>query len=259
MYEYSFFQWLMFFYIYCFVGWCIESTIVSVAEKKFINRGFLRSPLLPIYGFGAIIILLICLPVEDSPPLVYLFGLVGTTILEYFTGWLMEMLLKMKYWDYSDRRFNIKGRICLRSSLFWGLLSLLLMYVIHRPIERLVLSMSSTVMAIALTVITAVFISDLIYAVRTALDVNKLLEKITVIKAELARSREELAARLEESERAAAINARIEALRADMARLTDRIGFFKRNFILAHPTARSAKFNEALCEIREKLRKRKNP
>lgn len=119
--------------------------------------------------------------------------------------------------------------------------------------------MSSTVMAIALTVITAVFISDLIYAVRTALDVNKLLEKITVIKAELARSREELAARLEESERAAAINARIEALRADMARLTDRIGFFKRNFILAHPTARSAKFNEALCEIREKLRKRKNP
>ena len=171
----------------------------------------------------------------------------------------MEMLLKMKYWDYSDRRFNIKGRICLRSSLFLGLLSLLLMYVIHRPIERLVLSMSSTVMAIALTVITAVFISDLIYAVRTALDVNKLLEKITVIKAELARSREELAARLEESERAAAINARIEALRADMARLTDRIGFFKRNFILAHPTARSAKFNEALCEIREKLRKRKNP
>ncbi len=257
MYEYSFFQWLMFFYIYCFVGWCIESAIVSFDEKKFVNRGFLRSPMLPIYGFGVIIILLICLPVRDHPVLVYIFGLIGTTALEYFTGWLMESLLKMKYWDYSQRKYNIKGRICLRSSLFWGLLSLLLMYVIHKPIEEAVLSMSRTLMIVVLSAVTAVFICDLIYAVRTALDVNKLLAKITDIKAELARSREELAARLEESERAAAISEKIENLRADMAKLTDRIGFFKKDFILAHPTARSAKFNEALAEIRERLQKKK--
>lgn len=150
---------------------------------------------------------------RDHPVLVYIFGLIGTTALEYFTGWLMESLLKMKYWDYSQRKYNIKGRICLRSSLFWGLLSLLLMYVIHKPIEEAVLSMSRTLMIVVLSAVTAVFICDLIYAVRTALDVNKLLAKITDIKAELARSREELAARLEESERAAAISEKIENLR----------------------------------------------
>ncbi|WP_124100812.1 putative ABC transporter permease [Ruminococcus sp. Marseille-P6503] len=257
MYEYSFFQWLMFFYIYCFIGWCIESAIVSIDERKFVNRGFLRSPMLPIYGFGAVIILLICLPVRENPVLVYIFGLVETTALEYFTGWLMESLLKMKYWDYSQRKCNLKGRICLRSSLFWGFLSLLLMYVIHKPVEEAVLSMSRALMTAVLSAVTAVFVCDLIYAVRTALDVNKLLAKITDIKAELAKSREELSARFEESERAAAISEKIEKLKADMQRLTERIGFFKKDFILAHPTARSAKFNEALSEIRERLQKKK--
>lgn len=245
------------FYIYCFVGWCIESAIVSFSQRKFVNRGFLRSPMLPIYGFGALIILLVCLPVRDVPILVFIFGAAGTTVLEYMTGWLMESLLKMKYWDYSGKRFNIKGYICLRSSLFWGLLSLLLMYVIHKPIEKAVVTMSGSLTLIITAVISALFISDLVYAVRTALDLNKLLAKITEIRSELAKAKEELELKLESSERASAAAARIEALRADKAKLTERIGFFKKDFILAHPTARSQKFNEALSELRERLQKKK--
>lgn len=111
MYSYSFIQWLLFFYIYCFVGWCIESTIVSVDSRKFVNRGFVRGPVLPIYGFGAIVILFVTIPVKESPVLVYVLGAIGTTILEYITGWLMERMFKMKYWDYSDCKFNLKGYI----------------------------------------------------------------------------------------------------------------------------------------------------
>ena len=66
MYTYNILQWLAFFFIYCFIGWCIESTIVSIERKKIVNRGFLKLPLLPIYGSGAIIILIVCLPVRDS-------------------------------------------------------------------------------------------------------------------------------------------------------------------------------------------------
>lgn len=242
----------MFFYIYCFVGWCIESTIVSVEKKKFVNRGFLRSPMLPIYGFGAIVILFVSLPVRDNPFLVYVCGMVGTTILEFFTGWLMEKLLKMRYWDYSDDKFNIKGYICLQSSLFWGVLSLLLTYVLHKPVENFVLGIPKTLMIIILSVITVIFISDLIYAVRTALDVNKLLEKLSDIHAQIELARAELAQRREKSD----VNAKLEELRADFARLTDKIGFFKRDFILAHPTARSQKFNIALTELKERLSKR---
>lgn len=97
MYSYSLIQWILFFYIYCFLGWIIESTIVSVTRKKLVNRGFLIAPMLPLYGTGAILILFVSLPVKDNIFLVYFFGMIAATILEYFTGWLMETLLKMKY------------------------------------------------------------------------------------------------------------------------------------------------------------------
>lgn len=259
MYHYSIFQWLLFFYIYCFVGWCIESSIVSVESKKFVNRGFLRSPMLPIYGFGAIVILFSSLPVRGNPMLVYVCGMIGTTLLEYVTGWLMEKLLKMKYWDYSDSKYNIKGYICLTSSLFWGVLSLFLTYVLHNFVEKLVLGIPTVIIIIIDSIITAVFISDLIYAVRTALDVNKILASITQIKEDIAAARRELSQKIEESDAAGQLTEKIEKLKSDSARYKEKLGFFKKDYILAHPTARSRRFNEALEELREYLAKKKKP
>lgn len=257
MYSYTIIQWLLFFYIYCFIGWCIESTIVSVSEKHFVNRGFLRSPLLPIYGSGAIVILFVTLPVRDYPVLVYIFGTIGTTALELVTGWLMEKLLKMKYWDYSDNKFNLKGYICLKSSLFWGVLSLFLIYVIHTPIESLILGSPTVVVITINSVISVIFVTDLAYSIRTALDVNKMLAAITHIKDEIADARAELAQRIEGSEAAVQLNARIEKLRTDRDKINERLNFFKKDFILAHPTARSKRFNDALEELRENLAKRR--
>ena len=253
MFDYSFLQWIIFFYIYCFIGWCIESTIVSVSQRKFVNRGFLRSPMLPIYGFGAIVILFVSLPVREQPIMVYICGMLGTTLLEYITGWLMDRLLKMKYWDYSQDRFSLNGYICLKSSLFWGVLSLLLTYILHKPIENTVLKMPQTVLIIIVAVISCIFVSDLIYAVRTALDVNKLLEALSEIRLQLELAKAELSQKIQESGHSSSLNERINNLRAERIKLTEKIGFFKKDFILAHPTARSQRFNEALTELREKL------
>lgn len=256
MYDYSFFQWLMFFYIYCFIGWCIETAFVSVKSRKFINRGFLRSPMLPIYGCGAIVILFASLPVKEYPVLVFICGMTATSLLEFITGWLMEHLLKMKYWDYSEDRFNIKGYVCLQCSLCWGALSLFLTYFLHDYAERLVLYMSNTTVVVIDCTVTAVFMTDLVYAVRTALDVNKLLAAVTDIKIEIAKAKDELSQRIEESERVIALNAKIEKLRADSAKLTEKISFFKKDLIRANPTARSRRFNEALEELRERISKK---
>ena len=136
MYEYTWYQWLTFFFIYCFFGWIFESTYVSAKTGRFVNRGFLRLPLLPLYGTGAVMMLWVSLPVKDNLLLVYLTGVIAATLLEYVTGWGMERLFKMKYWDYSNQRFNVKGYICLSSSIAWGFLTILLTEVIHRPIER---------------------------------------------------------------------------------------------------------------------------
>ena len=84
--TYTTVDWLMFFYIYCFLGWCFESTYVSIQHKKWVNRGFMRGPFLPLYGSGAVIMLFVTSPVRGNVFLTFLFGAVGATILEYFTS-----------------------------------------------------------------------------------------------------------------------------------------------------------------------------
>ena len=141
MYEYTWYQWLSFFYIYCFFGWIFESTYVSLKQHRFVNRGFLRLPMLPLYGTGAVMMLWVSLPFKSSLVMVYISGVIGATILEYVTGWGMERLFKMKYWDYSNQPFNLHGYICLSSSIAWGFLTIFMTHLIHKPIERTVLAM----------------------------------------------------------------------------------------------------------------------
>ena len=120
MYHYDFFEWLAFFAVYCFIGWAFESVYVSIEHGKWVNRGFLNGPFLPIYGFGAIIMLFSALPVRNSVPLTFLFGMIGATLLEYVTGYLMEKIFQVKLWDYSYEPLNLNGYICLGCSLMWG-------------------------------------------------------------------------------------------------------------------------------------------
>ena len=95
MHVYTTGQWVLLFFFYCFCGWVWESCYVSICQRRWVNRGFLNGPLLPIYGFGAIIILFATLPVEDNLYLVWLFGMLAATALEYVTGAAMEALFKV--------------------------------------------------------------------------------------------------------------------------------------------------------------------
>lgn len=140
-YSYSAAQWLLVFYLYCMLGWCFESTVVSVGQRRLVNRGFLRGPMLPIYGFGAVILLHVSLPLKQHPVWLYLASMIAATVFEYIVGVVMEKIFKVKYWDYSKQRFQFQGYICLRSSLCWGFLGLILTSVIHPPIEKLVLGL----------------------------------------------------------------------------------------------------------------------
>ena len=126
MYTYTWYQWLTFFYLYCFLGWIFESSYVSILQRRPVNRGFLRIPLLPLYGSGAVMMLWVSLPFQDNLILTYLSGVVGATALEYLTGLAMESLFKIRYWDYSHKKYNVHGYICLESSLFWGILTILM-------------------------------------------------------------------------------------------------------------------------------------
>lgn len=204
MYEYSWYQWLAFFFIYCFFGWIFESSYVSLKSRHFVNRGFLRLPLLPLYGTGAVMMLWVSLPVKDSLFLVYVAGVIAATLLEFITGWGMERLFRMKYWDYSCQRFNVKGYICLSSSIAWGFLTILLTEIIHRPIERYVLGLPALVCMICVAVTTVLFAADAAESVKTALDLAKVLDAMTNMRAELGEIQVQMALlRAETSDRVA--------------------------------------------------------
>ena len=185
MYTYGLPQWLMFFYVYCFAGWVFESAYVTLRTKHFVNRGFLRAPMLPLYGTGAVVMLWVSIPVRGSLVLTYLAGVIGATVLEYAVGVGMEALFKVKYWDYSDQKFNFQGIICLSSSIAWGFLTLLLTEVIHKPIESWVLGLSDLTLGIFLGSVSTVFVSDTVVSVKAALDLRKMLEGMTRVRAEV--------------------------------------------------------------------------
>ena len=193
MYTYAWYHWLTFFYIYCFFGWIFESTYVSLKQHHFVNRGFLRLPMLPLYGTGAVMMLWVSLPVKDNLLLVYCSGVVAATLLEYVTGYVMERLFKVRYWDYSSQKFNLHGYICLTSSIAWGFLTILMTEVIHRPIERFVLNLPPSLEWCLLGIVSGCFVMDTIQSTREALNLAKTLESVAKLRADLEEMQVQLA------------------------------------------------------------------
>jgi len=130
------------FMIYAFIGWIWETALVSFREKKFVNRGFLRGPIIPIYGFGAVAIMTSMKPIASMLiwatlsnvliSMIYI-GIIATA-LEYLTSLAMEVLFKTRWWDYTTHRFNIKGRISLHVSIFWGIGGFCLWRFVNQPV-----------------------------------------------------------------------------------------------------------------------------
>ena len=178
-YHYTFIQWLLFFFIYCFLGWVWESCYVSAKNREWINRGFLHGPMLPIYGSGAIIVLLCTIGVRDQVILIFIFGMIGATILEYVTGACMERLFRVRYWDYSHMPLNLKGYICLPVSLGWGVFSVLLMRVIHVPIENLVLQIPERIAEVVSVVCSSAFAVDFTLSFSEAMDLRDMLIRLS--------------------------------------------------------------------------------
>ena len=191
-FGYSVIQWLFFFYFYCFCGWVFESTYVSLKNRKWTNRGFMRVPFLPLYGSGAIMMLVVSAPFQDSVVLTYIAGVIGATILEYITGVTMEALFKVRYWDYSKQPFNFQGQICLGSSLAWGVLTIAMTRVVHKPVERFVLSIPENWLTVVTILLTVYIVSDFTMAWRAAMDLKDVLEKMQKAKEDLERVQKRL-------------------------------------------------------------------
>ena len=192
MYSYTMAQWLFFFYFYCFFGWCFESAYVSLKNRHPVNRGFMRGPFLPLYGSGAIMMLIVSMPFQHNLVLTYFAGCIGATALEYVTGVVMEALFKVRYWDYSNQKFHFQGYICLSSTLAWGGLTILMTRVVHKPVGQLVLAIPESILSVVTFVLTVYIVADFTLSFKTAIDLRDILVKMEAAREELERVQKRL-------------------------------------------------------------------
>ncbi len=177
----TFFHILTYFVIYSFLGWVLESIVRTISERKIINTGFLKGPFCPIYGFGAIIMILFLNGFKNNMFLLFIISVLVLTLWEYIVGVLLEKLFCTKYWDYSDHKFNYKGRICLTNSIAWGILALLFINYIHPFIVQILSYVDFFYVAIIATVITFILFIDAIVSVIKIKNIKSTLEKIEEI------------------------------------------------------------------------------
>ena len=170
--EYSVSQWVLLFFLYSFCGWCWEVFLYLVKERRFVNRGFLFGPILPIYGFGAVGILLTCVPVEGNMALVALVGTIAASLLEYVTGFLMEAIFHVRYWDYSERPLNVNGYICALSAATWAVFSVFIVSVVNPFVKTYIYMIPLTMADAAAAIFTGFAVVDTGFAVRRALDLR---------------------------------------------------------------------------------------
>lgn len=145
----------------------------------------MRGPFLPIYGSGAIMMLIVSMPFQDNLVMVYFAGCVGATVLEYVTGVTMEAFFKVRYWDYSDKKFQFQGHICLGSTLTWGLFTILMTEIVHKPVEQILLSIPEDLLTIITILLTIYICADFTLSFKAALDLRNILIRMEKIKVEL--------------------------------------------------------------------------
>ncbi len=170
-------EYMLYFFIYAFLGWICESIYCSFLQKKVINRGFLNGPLCPVYGVGALIVIMSLWSYRDSMIAVFVLGMILTSVVEYITATILEKLFHAKWWDYSNYKFNIHGKICLLNSTMFGVLSVVVIKFIHPFILNMLDKMDNRLLGVFTVLLTIVAIIDFII---TAQALNSLTMKLDV-------------------------------------------------------------------------------
>lgn len=166
------------FFIYSFLGWAWESAYVSIKNKKLVNRGFINGPLCTIYGAGAVTIYLLLRPFEKNLALLYLGGVITATALEYVTGWIMETVFRTRWWDYSNKKFNLHGYISLASSLLWGAFSILLFKLLQPFVSWITSLYPQSIGEVILAVVSVLYGIDFGISAYTAFGLSKTFGKV---------------------------------------------------------------------------------
>ncbi|MBN1363409.1 MAG: hypothetical protein JW976_01255 [Syntrophaceae bacterium] len=173
---------ILLFAVYSFMGWIIEVVYRSISHREFINAGFLHGPFVPLYGFGAIFIIFLESTINHWPLPVKIitYGFI-LTLIEYFTGLILEKIFKLKLWDYSDNKFNFQGRICLLFSICWTIMAIIFVTLIHPAFLSYFQSLQTSFIYILAVTFLFYIITDLVFSI---ISITSFREKIAYLYSE---------------------------------------------------------------------------
>lgn len=175
----DFFHLFYYFILYSFLGWAMESAFVSISTKEWVNRGFLNGPFCPIYGTGALLMILFLSPVSNHVVFLFLGGFFLASVVEYEIAAILEKLFHASWWDYSEKKWNLKGRICLQRSVEWGLLTIVMMRIIHPVIIWIVDGIPSLLGEAVGTLLLMYLVTDTGITVQHILRLNEKLAHLS--------------------------------------------------------------------------------
>lgn len=161
------------FIIYSFLGWLMEVLLVSFQQRKITARGFLIGPWCPIYGFGALFVTLLLKKYYEDPIVLFIMSFLLGTILEYITSYLMEKMFKARWWDYTNHKFHINGRVSLTTSLGFGLLGVILVYVFNPFFLKIISNIPNILFNTVMIIILLIFVSDIIISFKIITNIKK--------------------------------------------------------------------------------------
>ena len=252
--QYTASELFLWFIIYSFIGWVYETVLCSICQKTFVNRGFLNGPLCPIYGSGALIVILLLGDLQNQIVPLFLSGFVLTTVLEYLTSYCMEKLFHAKWWDYSSRRFNVNGRVCLLGSTVFGIMTVIIVKWVHPKIAALTGQISINAQYWWSAALAAVVLLDLFFTVKHSLTMHGRLREIQNAMNEY---KEQSRARVEQLRES--LNEKFENSKYHNERIRQLLNMRKfqdRRLLKAFPHLKSISYNEALDKLKNRLKRR---
>lgn len=169
---------LTFILLYSFGGWLLESISKTIEEKQWVNSGFLNGPVCPIYGLGATIMIVGLSFLKDKPILLFIISFFLLSLWEYIVGVFLEKVFKTKYWDYSHLKFNIQGRVCLKNSIYWGILGVLFIRYLHPFVEVQIAQIPMTILIYINIILYSILIVDVIFSAMTVIHIESAMEKV---------------------------------------------------------------------------------
>lgn len=245
---------ILYFAIYSMLGWVCEVIYCSIPAKHFINRGFLNGPYCPVYGFGALIVIYILFPFTAYPLLVFTLATLLTSTLEYLTSYILEKSFNAHWWDYSKRKFNIHGRVCLLNSSLFGILCLVLVYLVHPIISNSISHILEPILPLIVMGFECLFCTDIVVTLYTIGSLKARIHSISdissTLKEKLAQFEQKQVSKLSSLKN----NEMISYLESELSKRLSKKNILHKRLLDAFPHMQFIQFEEYVEKLRNRLK-----